>query len=171
MRKWVIFLFATTLTMCSMETKPLRTAENVELDKYMGKWYDIAHFPATFLNGCENITAKYSMSDKNYVKVFNRCVKVKNGKVKTINGKAFIVDGSNNSKLRVQFFWPIRADYWIIYVDENYEYAAIGGPSRDYAWILARTPDPDEKMVSALTDTLEKNGFDISKLERTVHDE
>ena len=154
-----------------MTTKSLPTVENVDLEKYMGKWYDIAHFPATFLEGCENITAEYTITGKNYVKVFNRCVKGKTGKVSSIRGKAFIVKGSKNSKLKVQFFWPFRADYWIIELDENYQYAAIGGPKRTYAWVLARTPAPDEKMVKKMIDSLEKEGFDVNKLERTRHTE
>ncbi len=164
----LILTFA--LNFCSMETKPLQTVDEVNLERYMGKWYDIAHFPAAFLNGCKNITADYSLTEKNYVKVLNRCIKEKNNKEKSINGKAFIVKGSNNTKLKVQFFWPFRADYWILDIDEDYQYAAIGGPSRQYAWILSRTPDPEEKKIQELMKLLENKGFDTENLERTKHD-
>lgn len=157
------------LTSCSMETKPLQSVEKVDLQRYMGKWYDIAHFPATFLSGCDNITAEYSLTDKNYVRVLNRCIKKRNGKEKTIRGKAFKVKDSNNAKLKVQFFWPFKSDYWILELDDDYQYAAIGGPSRSYAWILARKPDPNETIVSMLLDSLSEHGFEVKLMERTQH--
>jgi apolipoprotein D and lipocalin family protein len=150
-------------------TTPLETVREVDLEKYQGKWYDIAHFPSTFLSGCENITATYNLTEKGYVEVHNRCVKQKTGKVKEITGKAFPVEGSNNSKLKVQFFWPFRADYWILDIVGDYEYVSVGGPTRDYAWILSRTPDPDEDVVSDMMKTLERKGFDVSRFIRTEH--
>ncbi|MGC9342338.1 MAG: lipocalin family protein [Bacteroidales bacterium] len=154
-----------------METKTLKTVEKVDLEKYMGKWYDIAHFPAAFLNGCENITAEYSLTDKNFVRVYNRCVKTNTGKVKSIKGKAFKVKGSDNTKFKVQFFWPFRADYWILEIDPDYQYAAIGGPSRTYAWILSRTPDLDEEIINSLLELLKEKGFEVENMERTRHTE
>lgn len=152
-------------------TTPLETVEEVSLEKYAGKWYDIAHFPSTFLNGCKNITAEYKLSGKNYLEVYNRCEKIRNEKVKSISGKAYPVKGSNNSKLKVEFFWPFRANYWILDIRGDYEYASIGGPSRDYAWILARSPNPDKEIVQDMIDELERKGFDVSKFRWTEHDE
>lgn len=157
------------LISCSMETKTLKTVETMELEKYMGKWYDIAHFPATFLSGCENITAEYSLTEKNYVRVFNQCIKSKNGKVKSIKGKAFKVEDSNNTKFKVQFFWPFKADYWILELDPDYQYAVVGGPSRTYAWILARTPYLEEDIIIQLMDVLKDKGFEVELMERTKH--
>ena len=171
MRLTIIMFLFMHLASCSKETKPLKTVEEVDLEKYMGKWYDIVHYPATFLNGCDNITAEYSLSKKNYVKVHNRCQRIKSDKEKSIDGKAFVVKGSNNSKLKVQFFWPFRADYWILELDEDYQYAVVGGPSRNYAWILARSPHPDEEVIQRLLKLLEKKGFDTSMMIRTHHDE
>jgi apolipoprotein D and lipocalin family protein len=151
-----------------METKPLKTVDKVELEKYMGKWYDIAHFPAAFLTGCEDITAEYSLTDKNYVRVYNRCIKT-TGKVKSIKGKAYTIEGSNYSKFKVQFFWPFKADYWILELDPDYQYALVGGPSRSYAWILSRTPQLDEKIINRLMESLKEKGFEVEKMERTHH--
>ena len=151
-----------------MNTIPLETASEVNLEKYAGKWYDILHTPATFLHGCEDITAEYTLTGKNYVEVFNRCIKNKE-KEKSIRGKAYIVKGSNNAKLKVQFFWPFRADYWILDIDEDYQYAVIGGPSRSYAWILSRTPTPDESEIEVRMELLKKNGFNTAIMERTLH--
>ena len=169
MRQILLLFLILGINSCKMSISPLETAAEINLEKYSGKWYDIAHFPASFLKGCDNITAEYSLTGKNYVGVFNRCIK-NQSKEKSIRGKAFIVKGSNNAKLKVQFFWPIRADYWILSLDENYQYAVIGGPSRSYAWILARTPDPDEAVIKSMMDFLKRNGFRTEQMERTVHD-
>ncbi len=152
-------------------TTPLETVDQVDLEKYSGKWYDIAHFPSTFLNGCKNITAEYTATDKKYIEVFNRCEKIRNGSIKSISGKAFPVKGSNNAKLKVQFIWPFRAKYWILDIRGDYEYASIGGPNRDYAWILARKPHPDKEIVQEMIDNLERKGFDVSRFRWTEHDE
>ncbi len=161
-----------SLVSCKMKsTTPFETVDQIDLEKYAGKWYDIAHFPSTFLNGCKNITAEYTLRDKKYMEVFNRCEKIRNGHIKSIKGKAFPVKGSDNSKLKIQFIWPFRADYWILEIEGDYQYACVGGPNRNYAWILSRTPNPDKDIVQRMMDNLERKGFDVSRFRWTVHDE
>ena len=145
--------------------KPLATVPSVDLEKYMGRWYEIASFPQSFQKGCHCTTAEYSMTDKGYVKVVNTCRKDSaEGKVKTANGKAFVVEGSGNAKLRVQFFWPFRGDYWIIDLASDYSYAVVGDPSRQYLWILCRTPRMDEALYKEIVARTAAKDFDVSKL-------
>jgi apolipoprotein D and lipocalin family protein len=147
--------------------KPLETVPSVDLQKYMGKWYEIAAFPQRFEKGCHCTTAEYEMTDKGYVRVINTCRKDSpDGKVSQAKGKAFVVKGSNNAKLRVQFFWPFRGDYWIIDLAEDYGYAVVGAPDRKYLWILSRTPQMDPVLYQNIVDRVARKGFDISKLAR-----
>jgi len=148
--------------------KPLITVPSVDLQRYMGKWYEIAAFPQTFEKGCHCSAAEYSMTDKGYVRVLNTCRKDSaEGKVKTAEGKAFVVEGSNNAKLRVQFFWPFRGDYWIIDLAEDYSYVVVGAPNRKYLWILSRTPQMDLGLYQQIVDRTAGKGFDVSKLQKT----
>ncbi len=148
--------------------KELETVPFVDLNKYAGKWYEIATFPQRFQKGCNCTTAEYTATDKGYVVVENRCNKDSvNGKQSYIKGKAFVVKNSGNAKLRVQFFWPFRADYWIIDLAEDYSYAVVGHPNRNYLWILSRTPQMQDSVYQQITQKMANKGFDISKLNRT----
>lgn len=167
MRFTLLLILLSGLNFCTMEKHSLQTTESVDLENYAGKWYDLMHMPAGFLDGCSNISAEYSQTGKNYLQVINRCTK--GDKQKSIKGKAFIVSGSRNTKLKVQFFWPFRADYWILYVSPDYQHALVGTPSRKYGWILSRTPDPGDEVRDELLEKLKSQGFDIDKFERTVH--
>jgi apolipoprotein D and lipocalin family protein len=132
--------------------QPVRTVDKVDLDRYMGKWFEIAAFPQRFEKGCHCTTAEYEMTDKGYVRVFNTC------------RKAFVVKGSGNAKLRVQFFWPFRGNYWIIDLAEDYTFAVVGDPSRKYLWILSRTPEMDPVLYDEIVRRTEAQGFDTTKL-------
>ncbi len=152
----------------SAASRLLATVPSVDLEKYMGKWYEIASFPQSFEKGCHCSMAEYSMTDKGYVRVVNTCRKDSaEGKVKTAAGKAFVVEGSGNAKLRVQFFWPFRGDYWIIDLAQDYAYAVVGDPSRRYLWILCRTPKMEEAVYREIVERAAGKGFDVSKLVRT----
>lgn len=145
--------------------QPVRTVVKVDLDRYMGKWFEIAAFPQRFEKGCHCTTAEYEMTDKGYVRVFNTCRKGgPDGKVSRAKGKAFIVKGSGNAKLRVQFFWPFRGNYWIIDLAEDYTYAVVGDPSRKYLWILSRTPAMDPALYDEIVRRTEAQGFATTKL-------
>ena len=134
------------------------------------KIYEIAAIPQQFQKGCHCSTAEYTfINDGGYVKVLNSCNKDSvNGPLSQIEGKAFVVKGSGNAKLKVQFFWPFRGDYWILELAEDYSWAAVGSPKRNYLWILSRTPEMDENLFKEITGRVAKKGFDIAKLQRTV---
>ena len=150
-------------------SQTLQTVPNVDLNKYAGKWYEIASYPQTFQKGCHCTTAEYTLSEKGYVIVENRCNKDSvNGKVSYIKGKGFVEEGSGNAKLKVQFFWPFRAKYWIIDLADDYSYAVVSHPNKKYLWILSRSPKMEEAVYLEILSRLKAKGFDLSKLQKTV---
>ena len=153
-------------------SQPLTTVPKVDLERYAGKWYEIASYPQTFQKGCHCTTAEYTLSTKGYVIVENRCNRDSiTGKASYIKGKAFPVKNSGNAKLKVQFFWPFRADYWIIGLPDDYSYAVVSHPSRKYLWILSREPLMKDETFQLITKRLKEQGFDLSRLQKTVQSE
>lgn len=147
----------------------LQTVPFVELSKYAGKWYEIASFPMSFQRGCHCTTATYTLSTKGYVIVENRCNRDSvNGKESYIKGKAFVEKNSGNAKLKVQFFWPFRAKYWIIDLADDYSYAVVSHPNRRTLWILSRSPQMDDQTYKNIIAGLQENKFDLSLLKRTI---
>lgn len=152
----------------SRNHRPLETVPAVDLIRYMGKWYEIAAFPLIFERGCYCTTAEYSLHPAGYVNVVNICNrKSPQGKKTQSVGKAFPVLGSNYSKLKVQFQWPFRGDYWIIALDEDYSHALVGTPDRQYLWILARSPFMAPTLYQNLVHLAQQKGFDTDHLHLT----
>ncbi len=148
----------------------LATVEHVDIERYMGTWFEIAKLPQSFEKGLVGITATYSMLPNGKVGVVNKGYKGDfNGRTKTAQGRAMVVDAKTNAKLRVSFFWPFAGDYWILELGRDYEYAVVGEESRNYLWILSRTPQMDEATYNDLLKRVQAKGFDVSKLEKTPH--
>jgi len=144
----------------------LEVVPHVELEKYLGKWYEIAHLPAKFQEGCNETTATYTLSKDGSISVLNQSTK--NGKMKQAKGKAKVVDKNSNAKLKVTLFWPLYGDYWIIKLGNDYDYSVVGTPNRKYLWILSRTPQMDDKLYSQLIEYVKSKGFDVNKLIKTI---
>jgi apolipoprotein D and lipocalin family protein len=149
------------------EYSALEVVPHVDLQKYLGKWYEIARLPARFQEGCSETTATYSLSKDGSISVLNECKR--NSKVKQAKGKAKVVDKTTGAKLKVTFFWPFYGDYWIIKLGDDYDYAVVGTPNRKYLWILSRTPQMDDKLFSQLIEFVESKGFDVGSLIKTSH--
>ncbi|HMK95267.1 MAG TPA: lipocalin family protein [Candidatus Limnocylindrales bacterium] len=145
----------------------LEVVPRVDLKRYLGKWFEIAHLPFRFEKGCSDITATYSLRSDGDVSVLNECLK--NGKVKRAKGRAKIVDKATGAKLKVTFFRPFYGDYWIINLGSDYDYSVVGTPNRKYLWILNRTPQMDEKLFTQLVDYAKSKGFPVESLVRTSH--
>ena len=140
------------------------------MERYVGIWYEIARFPHRFQEGCHATTATYTMKPDGEIEVINRCRKDSvQGPEKKATGRARVVDPHSNAKLEVTFFWPFWGDYWIIDLDEKYEYAVVGHPSRDYLWILARKPALPEPTYDAILSRLVQHNYETARLLRTVH--
>jgi apolipoprotein D and lipocalin family protein len=140
---------------------------HVELNRYLGKWYEIAHLPTRFQKDCTDTTATYTVSDDGTITVLNECKR--NGKVQQAKGKAKVVDKNTGAKLKVTFFWPFYGDYWIINLGKNYEYAVVGTPNRKNLWILSRTPQMDDQLFTQIIEAVKSQGFNVDKLIKTRH--
>ncbi len=145
-------------------------AKAVELDRYLGRWYEIARYENRFEEGCEGVTADYSLREDGKIKVLNSCHKgAVNGALETAEGTAYVVEGSNNAKLRVSFFWPFYGDYWVLDHAKDYRWSIVGEPSGKYLWILARTPNLSEKEVRRLIARTKALGYNTTLIRRVRH--
>jgi apolipoprotein D and lipocalin family protein len=153
----------------SAEESPLEVVGSVDLDRYLGTWYEIASYPAWFQKGCTAVTAEYTLRDDGLIRVVNSCNKgALDGTLKQSTGRAKVVDGSANAKLKVSFFWPIWGDYWIIDLDPEYRWAVVGVPNRKFLWILSRTRSMDEALFQEIASRLPAKGYDEARLVRTL---
>ncbi len=150
------------------ETSPVQTVPAVDLARYVGKWYEVAAFPMFFQRNCVgDTTAEYALRPDGDISVVNRC-RTEDG-FDEATARAWAVEGSGNARLKVSFFWPFRADYWVIGLDSGYRWAVVGNPERKYLWILSRTPKlPQDQLESALA-SARAQGFDLAQLRYTKH--
>ena len=158
-----------TAAAVSAEEPPLEVVGSVDLDRYLGTWYEIASYPAWFQRGCTAVTAEYSLRDDGHILVVNGCRKGSlDGKLKQAKGRAKVVDHATNAKLKVSFFGPFWGDYWIIDLDPEYGWAVVGVPSRKYLWVLSRTPVMDNALYQEIVGRLQAKGYDKERLVRTL---
>jgi apolipoprotein D and lipocalin family protein len=164
--KWII-LVSLLLSQIS-----LATVDYVDLDRYMGKWYEIAKFDNSFQKQCLQTRATYSLKGE-VVKVLNECVNKKTGQLDQAKGTAFVVDPKTNSKLKVSFV-PIlqrwgwfAGDYWIEFLDPDYQQVIVGHPKKEYLWILSRTPVISGELFDELKGKATDLGYDVKKLKKT----
>jgi len=147
----------------------LRTVPSVDLQRYMGTWYEIASYPQSFQRGCTATTATYSLRPDGEVDVLNRCRKGSpDGKLAEARGRARVRDRTTNAKLQVSFFGPFWGDYWVIDLAPDYSYAVVGHPGRDYLWILGRTPTLPGEALDGIRQRLTEQGYDLARLQYTV---
>jgi len=158
-----------TTTTARLSLPELRTVAHVDLNRYVGTWYDIASFPQTFQKGCTGSTAMYTIRSDGDIAVVNRCRKDSlDGEEKEAKGRARVVDRTTNAKLKVSFFRPFWGDYWIIDLGPDYEYAVVGHPNRDYLWILSRTPTMQAAVYDGIIRRLKEQGYEVERLNRTL---
>ena len=141
---------------------PPSTVASVDLGRYAGDWYEIESSPTWFQRGCTGTKAAYTPGPDGKIRVVNTCRR--NGKAAKIEGTARVVPGSNNSKLKVSFFWPFEGDYWILDLDPDYRWAAVGSPDRNYLWILAREQSLTPAVLEGIRERVAGQGYDISRL-------
>jgi apolipoprotein D and lipocalin family protein len=145
---------------------PLETVDDVDPERYVGLWYEIARYPNFFQGDCAGgTTAEYTLMDDGRIEVVNRCnTGTLDGPEQTIRGTARIVDNETNAKLAVSFFGPFEGPYWIIGLDEDYQWAIVGEPSRSNLWILSRTPSLDDETLDMILERLPGLDYDAAQL-------
>lgn len=155
------------------QTTP-QTVSSVDLKQYTGKWFEIARYSNKFQKKCVgNTTATYTLKADGNIEVLNQCL-VKNGTLDSATGEAKVVEGSSNAKLEVRFapkfmsfLSAVWGNYWIVDLDSDYKYAAVGDPKREYLWILSRTPQMSDATYQNILRRVEKLGFNPAQLEKT----
>jgi apolipoprotein D and lipocalin family protein len=139
------------------------TINELDLQRYLGTWYEIARFDHRFERGLQGVTATYSMRDDGKIKVVNQGYKNSlDEKLDVATGKAKLTD--DPGKLKVSFFWIFYGDYYILELDEDYRWALIGSSSPKYLWILSRTPKLEDPVKNRIIELAKKRGYDTSKL-------
>lgn len=174
MKKWILAVFAATLLFAATfaqaqntKTGELETVSFVDLKRYGGTWYEIARYPNKSQKQCVgNTTAAYNFKPDGEVEVVSKCL-LKDGKIDAATGTAKIVDKETNAKLKGSFAWLSSAPYWVIDLDENYQYAVVGNPDRKYLWILSRSPEMSVAVYQKILRKIETAGYNPAKLEKT----
>ncbi|MBL7969110.1 MAG: lipocalin family protein [Prolixibacteraceae bacterium] len=172
MKKNQLFILITALFLisCSKTNSQMidtSTVKELDLNRYLGTWYEIARFPHSFEKNLVGVTATYSMRDDGKIKVVNQGYKnTLDGELSVAEGKAKIPDKSEPGKLKVSFFWIFYGDYFVLELDENYQYVMIGSSSPKYFWILSRTPQMSPEIYEMLLDKARKRGYNLDKLEK-----
>jgi apolipoprotein D and lipocalin family protein len=167
-RPVVLMVLIAVIVSCGRHTNltkdlDVSTVNKLNLERYLGTWYEIARFDHRFERNLEGVTATYSMRKDGKIKVVNQGYKNSlDGKLKRAVGKAKIT--SDPGKLRVSFFWFFYTDYLVLELDEQYQWALIGSSSPNYLWILSRTPKLDEVTQQAILNKATARGYDTSKL-------
>lgn len=168
-----IIFAAIAFSGCQMlAANPPETVDSVDLERYAGLWYEIASYPVFFNKNLTGVTAEYGIRPDGKVSVFNKGYKgALDGPESTIEGTARVVDPVTNSKLAVRFNqFPnnlFEGDYWIVVLDDDYQYAAVSDPRRFTLFVLSRTPQMDDATYASILSDLEANGFDVSTLKKT----
>lgn len=144
---------------------PLETVPAVDLERYQGTWYEIASYPQSFQEGCTATTAQYTAREDGEIDVVNRCRKGGlDGEPSESRGRARVVDRETNAKLEVSFFPLVWGAYWVIDLAPDYSHAVVGHPSRDYLWILSRTPALEQETLDRIRARLEAQGYPLERL-------
>jgi apolipoprotein D and lipocalin family protein len=150
-----------------MKSIDTSTVDTLEIDKYLGTWYEIARFPHSFEKDLSGVTATYSMRKDGKIRVVNQGYRGGlDGKHSKAEGKAKIPDPDQPARLKVSFFLFFYGDYYVLELDEQYRWAMIGSSSPNYFWILSRTPQMDEQVYSKLLEKARERGYNLDPLIR-----
>lgn len=171
MRKLILAVAPLLLAACSLPPVnrsadvPIGPVAQVELQRYVGKWYELARFPNGFEMNCEGVTAEYAARPDGKIEVLNTCRKGSPaGKSSTAKGVARIVDPATNAKLKVSFFASFEGDYWVLDRAEDYSWALVGEPQGRYLWVLSRTPTVSLTLQEDLKRRLAARGYATDQL-------
>lgn len=171
-RLFSVSLLTLALSACTGIPDGVQPVADFSLDKYLGKWYEIARLDHSFERGLDNISAEYSLRDGGGVKVVNQGYSQKSNKWKRAEGKAYFVDNNDQGHLKVSFFGPFYGSYIIFDLErENYQYAFVSGPDTSYLWLLSRTPTVPPEIIDKFIAKSKSLGFDTDKLIYVKHDE
>jgi apolipoprotein D and lipocalin family protein len=170
MNKIILILSSLILSGCLGMPKNVQPVTGFELDRYLGKWYEIARLDHSFERGLSKVTAEYTLKSDGGVSVINRGFSESNNEWKEAEGKAYFVNETTSAYLKVSFFGPFYGSYIVFELDqENYQYAFVSGPDTDYLWLLSRTPNVNPKIISKFVKMSTERGFNTDNLIYVKH--
>lgn len=152
------------LSGCLAIPEGIQPVEDFELNRYLGKWYEIARLDHSFERDLEAVTAEYSMRDDGGIRVINSGRNIETQKSQQAEGRAYFVEDPNLGYLKVSFFGPFFGSYVVFELDKNYQYAFVAGNTKNYLWLLARTPEVSEELINKFTSRASQLGFDTDQL-------
>ncbi|MBS3669365.1 lipocalin family protein [Vreelandella boliviensis] len=152
------------LTGCTGIPDGTEAVTGFELDRYLGQWYEIARLDHSFERGLDCVTATYSLRDDGGVRVINRGYNLEEQAWDEAEGRAYFIDDENVGRLKVSFFGPFYGGYNVLALDEEYQWALVSGPNRDYLWILSRTPEMDSAAENHLRQRAAELDFPTDEL-------
>ena len=171
MKKSVLILFTAMIFNSVIPQKIPSVVSTVDLKRYMGMWYEIARLPNYFERKLKCASATYTLREDGRITVLNKGNYLTDPEKSTsVKGVAWIPDRNSPAKLKVQFFWPFSGNYWIMYLDKEYQYVLVGDPSFKYLWILAREKKMDEQTYIILLSKAVENGYDVKSIIRVEQD-
>ncbi len=171
MKKTVLILFSIMIFSSAYSQKTPSVVPAVDLNRYKGKWYEIARLPNYFERKLKCTSADYALREDGRITVVNAGNYITDpGKSTSAKGVAWVPDKNSPAKLKVQFFWPFSGDYWIMHLDKDYRYVLVGDPSLKYLWILAREKKMDEPTYKMLLQKAIDNGYDVKSIIRVEQD-
>lgn len=160
-----------TLTACgAAERRPMETVPQVDLARFMGDWYVIANIPTFVEKGAHNAVESYALNPDGTVATTFRFRKdAFDGPEKTYHPKGYVVPGTGNARWGMQFIWPFKGDFRIIWLEPDYSITVIGREKRDYVWIMARKPQIADEKLDEILGYLNGVGYETSKVQRVPH--
>ena len=165
MKKQYLILTAIMIFSSAYSQKSPSVVATVDINRYTGKWYEIARLPNFFERKLKCASATYTLRPDGKITVLNAGNYLTDPqKTSSIKGVAWIPDKKSPAKLKVQFFWPFSGDYWIMCLDNDYKYVLVGDPARRYLWILAREKKMEETTYKMLIQKAVDNGYDIKPI-------
>ena len=155
------------LSGCAAKGPEMDTVDYVDIERFMGDWYVIANIPTFLEKGAHNAVENYALNDDGTIATtFTFRADGFDGEEKEYTPKGFVIDDGTNAKWGMRFIWPIKADYRIVYLDDDYSQTIIGRQKRDFVWIMARTPTISDADYDRLIEYAASIGYDTSKIER-----
>jgi apolipoprotein D and lipocalin family protein len=152
------------------QSVPIASVSELDLGRYLGKWYEIARYPNWFERGCQGVTAEYSLRDDGKITVLNTCRKgAPDGPEKTAEGLAWVVAPGQLEVTFTPLLPFINGDYWVLHIEPDYSMAVVGAPKGSTGWVLARTPEIGEDAYARALAALAANGYDTARLEQVAH--
>jgi len=177
MKHIVFFVTVIAITLCtvcqvvtaSLGSPPLQPVQHVDLNSYVGLWYEIAHFPNKYQEGCQDSIVRFSLRNDGEIDILNSCRDKQEGKLHHVDGRGWVVDKSSNARLKVSYFWPFSKEYVFIDQGKEHEYAVICTADRKNLWIISRSPVISDEIFAGIASNIERQGFQPERLIKTVH--